>query len=288
MSSDLARPDSDPILSVSNSSQPVLFPPDALVMPSADLVSQDSDSCERDAQSIVEHSANVTRAPSPSMVSLSDKQPLLSFPLSALPAHQHPRESSLASSRGQDPPIALLTVAPKKPLKSLGSLLDGLREIARNATQLALSSENSRSARPRPNTSSGAHGPLGSTLSSSARPRPSTACPLSASRSVCAAAHPPPHARLLEPPHFPHGLEGEENTRCVGGQPASSMDIGTGGPVDTLNTEDGPSRMNHIDLSAVFESRMSKVLHLPSSPLPVWDVLPLSHPVTLDEDDVCY
>ena len=173
-------------------------------------------------------------------------------------------------------------------MKSLGSFLDGFREIARNATQMASSSEARRPARPRPDASSVPRGLVDSApCSSGTHPRPSTACLLPATPSNRDLVRPLP-AQLQQPRTSLRHHDLERSDQCSSNQPGPSTDIGqVGRPVSVLTTEQKPSRTNRIDFAAVFDSKTSKVVHLPSSPLPGWTAFDSSKLLALDESVDC-
>ena len=188
------------------------------------------------------------------------------------------------STHKLDPLIALpLQSTPLKPLKSLGSLLDGLREIARKATQVAAESQARRWTHLRPTTSTSKHdrnltqavrssSPIHSVLPRlpTAQALPAAGSALSASSAAqinVAATQDFDKSRHDSHPTFPKDCSARDNS-------GSSVDA--------------HPDIHRVDVLAILESNQRKAILLPSSPLPGWNTLPCSTIGARDSEDSDY
>ena len=174
------------------------------------------------------------------------------------------------STHKLDPLIALpLQSAPLKPLRSLGSLLDDLREIARKATQVAAESQARRSTHLRLTTSSSKHdrnlteavrsgSPIHSVPprlpTAQVLPAAGSARPVSGAAQIEVAAA-QDFSRHDSYPTFPKDCSACDNTGC---------------------SVDAHPDIDRVDVLAILESNQRKAILLPSSPLPGWNTLPCS------------
>ncbi|KAH9850318.1 hypothetical protein C2E23DRAFT_836054 [Lenzites betulinus] len=188
----------------------------------------------------------------------------------------HVKHTSPAGTPGVDP------LASARPMKSLGSLLDSFREIARTATQVSRTSDSKRP-RPRPRTPQSMHmrsslleldavpleAPSSALISSSHRKTRIRPAGLSAAPSLSilrlqdrikrATQESPAYTRTggIHPDHRTESVPLEDSTR---GTPSYTCAAPTKGTIDVL---------------AALQNRGRNILHLPSSPLPGWSVLSL-------------
>ena len=176
-----------------------------------------------------------------------------------------------------DPVIALPRQSgPSKPLKPLGSLLDGLREIARSAAQTANAPEAHTTicARPDALPKEDSHGDSDCSgyPSRSAPSRPSTAQPPVSSCSVLSATGQAQFAGSLAPRSSKrsHGSIGDLRSVSSG----SPKDDGSSSRVNVGCDIDAHLGTNRVDVLAILQRYQHKTILLPSSPLPGWNALP--------------
>ncbi|KAI1797203.1 hypothetical protein LXA43DRAFT_401804 [Ganoderma leucocontextum] len=259
-----------------NSSRPASPALHAPSVPTASLVLLERGNGERCdssgvGDSTLSSSANVL--PVPVVVSPSHAPSLLT------PNH-HLDEvlPSCGSERPPSPHDPLIAFKPPrpaalKPLKSLGSLLDGFREIARNATQMAAASQARRSMRLRPDTASKEKSDPIRSVYRSARSRPSTAQPLPVARSVRsqigqAQVDVSPKSFFIQ--HSPEGGSIGDDAPALNFPRDSDACGGAGDSADV------PPRTDRVDVAAIL---------LPSSPLPGWNALPCSSRMGADDSE---
>ncbi|KAM5530405.1 hypothetical protein V8D89_015916 [Ganoderma adspersum] len=169
--------------------------------------------------------------------------------------------------------------APLKPLKSLVSLMDDLREIARNATQISVASQARRSTRLRPASTSSSkedRNPVRSaSRSRSIRSRPLTA------RSVLA-AHSARPASMFSRAQIDVAPTQDFDE---GGDSHPTFPKDCGACDSSGSSADAHSDIRRVDVLAILESNQRKAILLPSSPLPGWNALPCSTIGARDSED---
>ncbi|PIL35655.1 hypothetical protein GSI_02385 [Ganoderma sinense ZZ0214-1] len=157
--------------------------------------------------------------------------------------------------------------APRKPLKSLVSLLNDLREIACNATQVAATSQARQS---RPATSSSVENWRNDPVRSASPSRPvRSRLPSAQSSPPAVVARPATSgARMgVAPAQEGYSLEGGGDHGGFG------------------NGADSHPDTHRVDVLAILQLNQRKAILLPSSPLPGWNALPSSTAYVRDESD---
>ncbi|KAI0635847.1 hypothetical protein C8Q77DRAFT_1099940 [Trametes polyzona] len=216
------------------------------------------------ATSIVKHPTGLSVSCSPSTqdaVPLRSPLPLLDDRPGALasPAEHASHDDDILKYPTAVEALPNLSSALLKPMKSLGSLLDGFREIARSATQVSSGPQHTRSRLPRPQAST-----------ATATNSRATDFPAESGVSVATVA----------------SRRGSQYRRSSALSPKPSLALRR--LQDRVRLSESPfggeershssglaasPREDAVDILSVLRSRARDVLHLPSSPLPGWSAL---------------
>ncbi|KAI0359954.1 hypothetical protein OH77DRAFT_1586618 [Trametes cingulata] len=203
----------------------------------------------------------------PMAVYLSPSAPLV---------HSSPDDALLLRSTTLDCEVSMdkgHSAAPK-PMKSLVTLMDGFREIARSATQKSevparirkrprlrpsrgLSGHSDRAVQLPPNASSGLQAVAGIAASACL---PAVPC-----GSALSSDKPPVRVRHVDGLCSPSAGEASDPCNAEAARSASA---------NPLSTQDDRRSPLGVDVLSILQRSRRNILHLPSSPLPGWSVLP--------------